>query len=166
MAYVTVAEAAKKVRTALKAAGIPARSVSVRSESYSMGSSIRVEINDPTISPKLVESIASEQEKVSRCPYSGEILNGGNRFVFVDIGRKAVEAKIARDAELIEGLVAAATEANKQQGGWATFGEFAVLRDRYDLLLSRRSNLQDRLGLNTYALAESIARSLIALNGR
>jgi len=100
--YKTPAEAAKEIRTALKKAkGITSRQVSVRSESYSMGSSIRLTIKDPSISKEWVEEIAKEQQSISRCEYSGDILSGGNRFVFVDYSREAEEALAAPHLEAV-----------------------------------------------------------------
>jgi hypothetical protein len=95
-------EAAQEIRKGLKAAGIKARSVSVRCDLYSMGSSIYVRIKDPTVSLAKVKAIAENFEKVDRDAYSGEILSGGNRFVTVEFSDEATEALAAphRDAIL------------------------------------------------------------------
>ena len=77
------ADHAKAIRTALKGQKITGRQVSVRTDRYSMGSSIRITIKDAAVSKDAVEAIAAEHEDVRRDEH-GEILNGGNRFVFVD----------------------------------------------------------------------------------
>jgi hypothetical protein len=78
--YETAAETAKKIRVALKAK-FPSVKFSVRSDSYSMGSSVRVAWTDgPTA--KQVEAIAQPHENVHRDDASGEILSGGNRYIF------------------------------------------------------------------------------------
>jgi len=82
--YSTVAQDSKKIRQALKAKGITNKQVSVKSKSYSMGSSIHVTIKDLSISRKMVEEIANKKESVRRCEVTHEILSGGNQFVFVD----------------------------------------------------------------------------------
>ncbi len=89
----SVAIEADKIRANLKASGITSRQVSVKSENYSMGSSIRVVIRDLSIAYGFVESIAKGSEKIDRDD-SGEILSGGNRYVSVDIDRDAVNAVV------------------------------------------------------------------------
>lgn len=77
------------IRAALKAKGWSSRDVSVKSEYYSMGSSIRVVIKNPTVPSAVVESIANEHESIDRDQW-GEILSGGNRFVFVNYSAEAL----------------------------------------------------------------------------
>jgi hypothetical protein len=76
-----VAEDAKEIRRTLKKQ-FPLTKFSVRSKSYSMGSSIRVSwLDGPT--KKEVEAIAQSKKQVSY-DSCGEILSGGNQFVFCD----------------------------------------------------------------------------------
>jgi hypothetical protein len=95
MAYKSVAEAAAEIRAALKAKGWNSRVVSVRSESYSMGSSINIEIKSLAVSKAEVEEVANKQESIRYCEYSGEILSGGNRYVHVRYSHQAIEAAAA-----------------------------------------------------------------------
>lgn len=88
----STAERSAHIRAALKAKGITSKDVSVRTDNYSMGSSINIKIKNPNVSKTLVESIANEHESVRRCEYSGEILSGGNRYVFVEYDRVALDA--------------------------------------------------------------------------
>jgi hypothetical protein len=83
--YTTPAEDAATIRSILKTRfGWTSRDVSVRAESYSMGSSINVRIKNPTIPLGVVKAIATEvAEHIDYDTYSGEILSGGNRFVNV-----------------------------------------------------------------------------------
>lgn len=83
MSRSSVAEAAGRIRAALKARGWGPRQVSVRSRSYSMGSSIDVAILGLAVPFAEVARIAKEEERVDRDD-RGEILSGGNRFVSVD----------------------------------------------------------------------------------
>lgn len=93
-------EAARQIREGLKAAGIPARAVSVRSESYSMGSSVYVRIKDTTAACfATVEAIATAHERVRRDGY-GEILGGGNMYVSVDVDHDAI---VESHAEHVDG---------------------------------------------------------------
>ena len=64
-----------------------AEKLNVKSSCFSVRveySSINIEIKCPKIELEEVEKIVNKYESVSRCEYSGEILSGGNTFVFVD----------------------------------------------------------------------------------
>ena len=91
----TAAESAALIRKALKAAGIPTRAVSVRAETYSMGSSIHVRIKADGIDFATVEKIAKSQERVRHDEMTGEILCGGNRFVDVEVDDAVIDAVAA-----------------------------------------------------------------------
>lgn len=71
---------AQEVAAKLKAIGITSKQVSCRSNC----SSIRCSVKDLSIDLEVVKSIAMEYQKIDRCEYSGDILSGGNLFVFVD----------------------------------------------------------------------------------
>lgn len=86
--WTSAAEDAAKIRAALKAQGITSRQVSVKSESFSMGSSIDITIKVPGISKSRVEEIANNYERISRDDATGEILSGGNRYVTVNFDWK------------------------------------------------------------------------------
>lgn len=101
-----VAEAAAEIRAALKAKGWSTRAVSVRAESFSMGSAIRVEIKSADVPIGDVEAIAKGQERIDRCEFSGEILNGGNRYVTVSYSSEARAALAARFIEPVEKALA------------------------------------------------------------
>lgn len=80
MAHTT--ERAAEIRKELKAKGWNTRQVSVRTHLYSMGSSIYVTIKNPAIPLNEVKAIANAHERIDRDQF-GDILSGGNRFVFV-----------------------------------------------------------------------------------
>ena len=72
-------ERAKEIRKALKV-NFPGVKFSVRSKSYSMGSSITISWTDfPTVDA--VETIANKYESVRYDEYTGEILSGGNTYI-------------------------------------------------------------------------------------
>jgi hypothetical protein len=107
--YVSVKESAAIVRNALKAElGLTSRQVSVRADSFSMGSAVRVSIKAP-VSREKVEQIANGQQRISYCEYSGEVLSGGNRYVTVDYDWQWVKAygeqfveKLPTDGETVQ----------------------------------------------------------------
>src|SRR5712691_9294375 len=79
MSWIPVAETAKKIRIALKAK-FPGQRFSVRSDSYSMGSAVRIGWTDgPT--EKQVTEIVNAHETIHRDEATGEILGGGNRYI-------------------------------------------------------------------------------------
>jgi hypothetical protein len=91
----TTTERAAEIRKALKAQGITSRDVSVRSDYFSMGSSIDVSIKNPRVALGPVKQIAEAHESISRCSVSGEILSGGNRYVHVAYAPTAIQALTA-----------------------------------------------------------------------
>ena len=102
--YQTPAEAAADIRRELKAKGISSRQVSVRAKSFSMGSSIDIEIHDPAVSIKTVHAAADAKEKIDRDMW-GEILSGGNRYLHVSYSNRAVDAFLAANAEACAALL-------------------------------------------------------------
>ena len=78
---------AQNLRAALKAAGYKASAISVRSRH----GSLNVAIKDKAIALDNVEEIANGFSNVRRCEASGEILSGGNTFVFVQYAEKVRE---------------------------------------------------------------------------
>lgn len=87
--YTTAAEDAAKIRAAYKARGWNARHVSVRSETYSMGSSITVRLKSLVVDEAEARRIAEAEEQIDRCKVTGEILSGANRYVSVGWSREA-----------------------------------------------------------------------------
>jgi len=103
--YRTAAESAKAIRQALKAEhGWTSRDISVRSENYSMGSSVDLKIKRAGIDPETVTRIANAESYIRYDERTGEILGGGNRFVFVDFDHK-LERQVTEPLErLLEAL--------------------------------------------------------------
>lgn len=100
--YETTTDAAAVIRAAFKAKGWNSRQISVRTDYYSMGSSINVEIKDAAIPYYEAEAIAEGKERIDRCELTGEILSGGNRFVHVTMSNTARLAKGARFMPAVE----------------------------------------------------------------
>ena len=111
-------EAAAKIRAALKTMGLSSRDVSVRSDLYSLGSTILIRIKAPGVSRKKVQKIASPYGRVRR-DKSGEILGGGNRFVDVSYD----DAALQPEADRIVGLV---QEAKDRRPRAVTIGSLRV----------------------------------------
>ena len=99
-------ELGAKIRADLKAAGIPARAVSVRVSDAGYSTSVRVNIKDISIDRAVVEKIAYRHRDVSYDERSGEILSGGNTYVWVDYDydtiRNAREQYMEQAQEIID----------------------------------------------------------------
>ena len=76
-------EIAAEIRKDLKKLGYTPRQVSVRSEYFSMGSSVSITVKDITCDFDAIDRIARSYERIRRCEYTGEILSGGNTYVSV-----------------------------------------------------------------------------------
>jgi len=81
--YTTPAQDAARIRSTLKKMGVGQKKVSVRSSS----GSISIEIHDPTVDIKEVKNVSASSESIRYCEATGEILCGGNRFVFIPVFR-------------------------------------------------------------------------------
>ena len=106
-------EHAAEIRKALKSKGITSKQVSVRTSLYSMGSSIRATVKDPGIEIETVREIAESHQRVRYCEASGEILSGGNMFVFVDYSSDAENTRAEKFREPVE----AAAALHRENGG-------------------------------------------------
>ena len=93
---------AKLIRAELKALGFTAKHVSVRT---SRGSAVNVNIKSPLLSMEVAEKIGKKYESVTRCEHSGEILSGGNTFIFVSYDwdyKRETEQSYSELKELME----------------------------------------------------------------
>ena len=106
---------AVEIRSQLKTLGYGARDVSVRSDH----SSIDVTIRRNGLNVKAIRDIANSAEKIDRSAYSGEILSGGNTYVFIRFSDDVTDTMTT----LVKKL---ANDAGLQRKGWARFtvGEY------------------------------------------
>lgn len=112
---------AKKIRQALKAElGLGPKHVAVRSSNYSMGSSIRVVIKAEGVDFRKVQEIAGRVEEVRRCELTGEILSGGNQFVFVEHDWDLVTTVAERLAPLFEAAMVRSSARAEGDTSWET----------------------------------------------
>ena len=130
----TAKEAAAKIRQELKAAGYTSKQVSVK-----MGagySSINVRVKAFPINMDEIKAIASQQEHVRRDHYSGEILCGGNLFVFVEVDW---ETKKAAAAEWEPRLQAILDTLEEDRGVLTEDGKWWVMKEAYGRVRMRRN---------------------------
>ena len=138
------ADQCKLLRTAYKKRGWTRTAIAVRNSSYSMGSSMRVEIKRPDLVTDYAEAerLANAGERVRRCEFSGEILSGGNRYVYFDFSDDAL-AMIA--APFLAASTAAMEKAEaEERDGYLTAVEgtdFHVQIDGWDVKIWGDSTL-------------------------
>jgi hypothetical protein len=113
--YTTAAQDAARIRADYKARGWNSRMISVRASSYSMGSSINVEIKDPRIPMADASAIAMQAEHIHRCEITGEILGGGNRYVHVSHSPECQTILGRRYLAAIEDAIACARADNPNE---------------------------------------------------
>jgi len=109
--YRTPAEDAATIRAELKRRGWSSRQVSVRSDSFSMGSSITVTIKAAGIPLATVREIAERAEHIHRCEVTGDILGGGNRYVSVHFDRTLLASVAVRFRPALDAMYVPATAA-------------------------------------------------------
>lgn len=155
--YTSLKEATANVRTALKAMGYGPREISVRGESYSMGSSINVCVKVRGVDLKAVEAVAMGAERVDRCEITGDILSGGNRFVHVKYDGEL----LASLAATVKAEAEAAVVAMKANPG------VAVVVCGVKCWINGHGDIHTETGMNIYptagALADWLAHKLAAL---
>lgn len=88
-------EISQAIRKALKEAGYDRKDISVTSKYVGYSSRFDVIIKNPMIKISDVEKIADQWESVDRDPATGEILAGGNDYVFVKYEYGILEAAAA-----------------------------------------------------------------------
>lgn len=84
-------QTAKTIRTELKTAGYNARQISVRAD----GCAIYLTVRDPSVKAHKVKAIANKYVNVRYCEGSGEMLLGGNTFVYVEYAKEIIEQRAA-----------------------------------------------------------------------
>ena len=106
---------AAEIRSQLKTLGYTSRDVSVRSDHNSLDITIRRN----GLKVKAIRDIANSAEKIDRCESSGEILSGGNTYVFIRFSDDVRDSM----TQLVKKL---ADDAGLQTKGWARFtvGEY------------------------------------------
>lgn len=102
----TTTDIAARIRVDLKTLGVTARQVSVKSDSFSGGSSIRIVIRDLDVPASVVKTVCAHHnaERIDRCEFSGDILSGCNRYLSIDFDRDALAA-LAMPATLDDGAI-------------------------------------------------------------
>nr|DAG28522.1 MAG TPA: hypothetical protein [Caudoviricetes sp.] len=85
------------IKEELKKAGFKkGYTISVKDCLYS--TSMKIKINDPTINRKEIEKIAHKFQEIDRDERTGEILSGGNCYVFVEY-KEGIFEEVAREYE-------------------------------------------------------------------
>lgn len=95
MKTVTTDPVVLAIRTDLKAIGYSAAKVSVRRRPGGIERSIHITIRDASVDHVKVAEIGDGYESIRRCEASGDILGGGNTYVWIHWSDEARAAKAA-----------------------------------------------------------------------
>lgn len=100
---------AKDVKKVLRENNIDTKNISVRSKIVGYENSINITLKDLSLPKHLIQKILNKEfSSISYDERSGEILGGGNTFVFVDFDynllENAIEEKIPLATELVKEL--------------------------------------------------------------
>ena len=102
--YLSITEKAAIVRKSLKEIGITSKQVSVKSAYCGYSDKLSITIKDLTVNKETVEKVAKQFEEYERDERSGEILEGGNTYVFIDFDyqtlRSAAEEMMPKAKEI------------------------------------------------------------------
>jgi hypothetical protein len=90
--YLSNKELSKAIQNDLKAAGVPRAAYSIRVQDCGYSVSVRINIRDLAILPADVKRIALHYQEYDRDERTGEILEGGNTYVFVQYDFETLQA--------------------------------------------------------------------------
>lgn len=77
-------ELSTEIKAILKQNGIKRNEVSVRVSDCGYSTSINIKIKVPTISRRMIQKLLNHYEDIDRDEFNGEILQGGNTYLFVN----------------------------------------------------------------------------------
>ncbi len=130
-------DAAQKVRSDLKAElGLSSKAVSVRKTN---GGSVRVTIRTLGVSRDAVETIARRVQEIRRCEFSGEILEGGNTFVFIDFDDSIFDGLVDDYLASVEEIPVGSCQYVADGILVCLYGQEYSVRDEDDVALPSRS---------------------------
>ena len=121
MEFVSSTGAAKRIRAELKSRGWNSRAISVRVDSYSLGSTIRVTIKTPDAPISVVREVAEHYQVIHQCETTGEILSGGNRHVEVAYAPNVLGALAAPLEQLLRTVEDDPGTVVELPNGWQAF---------------------------------------------
>ena len=149
---------AKIIREALKSElNLNRTKVSVRSPYYGC---VNVEVHDATADYDAVKEIAKRQKSISRCEASGEILCGGNTFIFVEYSERAQATVLAERADDIAAIKTAALGLSEEGLYGTDVAGIFINIDGYQWRMKNEANGQNTAWFSPEHL-ESITRALL-----
>lgn len=97
-------EISKAIQEKLKAAGVPRAAYSIRVRDCGYSNSVRIDVKDLAVSIDDVKRIALHYQSIDRDERTGEILEGGNTYVFVQYDFDTLEAAQEKYLAQAEGI--------------------------------------------------------------
>lgn len=153
-----VKETAQQIRADLKAAGYKARDISVRCNNIGYSSAVRITIKKANIRKSDIEAIAKKYENIDRCDISGEILLGGNTYIFVDYDNDVFNHVYENYLEIAEDFI---ENHDKYPNNNYKFGKELILIFSEKTVILRQEN-KPQLNYNFYNNPYLLAKCLCA----
>ena len=141
-------EIKQKIADALKKKGFNSRQVSIRTEDAGYSYAFHLKVRDPHVSLQEIEDIVHPHESVRHDEYTGEVLAGGNTYIFVK-----------RDSSVKFGILEGVLELVKKvrgmnDGTGEKLGHYFIMNDSGSIRLS--TDWEDGIHTNRmYSLLES-----------
>ena len=146
MKYQSIKEKAAEVRKQLKEIGITSKQVSVKSGYCGYDDNLNITIKDLSVNEQTVKDIAEQFEEYERDERSGEILEGGNTYIFIDYDYDARRAAASEMMEQAQKIAEA-----KESGTVAKSGSLEVIYipETHRIKIVKYSEVTDELGTYT-----------------
>jgi len=84
-------ERVQAIKNELKANKITTKQVNIKGSIQGYDEVIKISIKDLSINKLQIENITNKYIEVSRCETSGEILHGGNTYVYIELNKKSIK---------------------------------------------------------------------------
>ena len=98
-------ERSAAIRAEIKKLGYNSRQVSVKSRNCGYSDETRIEVKDLSCDIKAIEKACTKFESIDYDKYSGEILSGGNTYIFVQYDYNAINKATEANIEKAENIV-------------------------------------------------------------
>lgn len=158
-------EMSKAIQEKLKAAGIPRAAYRIRVQGCGYSNSVHIYVKDLAVSIDEVKRIAYQYESIDRDERTGEILEGGNTYVFVEYDFDTLQAAQEKYLAQAEGIYGHGYAEIMTHSNGNTLAYLDTEPGEGRLYLKNNNNTYDRIYCRSpHRLAEGIA--IFAATGR
>lgn len=164
--YLSNAELSKAIQERLKKAGIEKKSYSISAKNSGSSTSVAIKVKNLAVRIGKVESIAKGYESYEVDQANGEILQGGNTFIFVSYDRDVLDnesQKFMQKASEIFGHGFAEVMAREQDGTRLVYIDYDKSEGRLEVMGSKSAAYHHYESLPCLGV-ETVARGIALYN--